>query len=212
MRPFWYLYEWCVWATQLLIAWAIWLLGAGWPLNLLVSLVNQLSDWTAALAVAFFDLSAQWDVMWERLDFFQGWTPVLSALKFYWDRIMTAANWVKNAVAEIGKILDPLWAAFKLEVQKLIDAATAGLAGLLKAWEDFKTYTLPKLLTSLDLVEWWKTKVAEVQKLIETAVLPFKGILDDWNKIGAEVVKFIYDPLEWLWGKFTDWFLGPEGR
>ncbi|GAI90757.1 unnamed protein product, partial [marine sediment metagenome] len=63
----------------------------------------------------------------------------------------------------------------------------------------FFTVTLPTLASKLD-----------VRDLIDSAIEELRPFIEGWQEIKDSVLEFFVDPLEWLWTRFTNWFLGPE--
>ena len=146
---------------------------------------------------------------------------------------LNAWNWVKNAFWNVWDIVDIWWSVTKPIVQSLIDTAVGGLKDVAGAWSDFWNnlwpaltrgfdslksswdnfwvYTLPDLVTNNWLTTWWIGRLLDVRALINTAVKDIADLAEGWQEMKSNVVTFFQDPLEFIWQRFADWFLGPEG-
>lgn len=102
------------------------------------------------------------------------------------------------------------WATKVTEVKGWIDVATDWLSErvdwiesqldkLSIAWDNFWEVTLPQLASHLDIT-----------KALNAFRLEWVGLFNFWQEFAGQLVEFINDPIEWLWAKFTDWFLGRE--
>jgi len=161
-----------------------------------------------------------WENIWSLIQQYAG--PLLNILKGLWD-------WWRSIWDEIGT----WWSAVQYTVREWIDAAVGGLrdiAGawsdfwnnlwpqltrsfnsLKSAWDNFWNYTFPNLVDFTWLTTWWNGRLLDVRNLINTAVRDVGGLAEGWLDMRSIVVTFFQDPLEFIWSKFADWFLGPEG-
>ncbi|KKK66018.1 hypothetical protein LCGC14_2968300, partial [marine sediment metagenome] len=78
------------------------------------------------------------------------------------------------------------------------------------SWDNFWVTIYPGLVSFAWLTTWWNERLADVAGLIDSAFTIREGLWDGWQDVRGAVLEFFSDPLEWLWSKFTDWFLGPE--
>lgn len=118
-------------------------------------------------------------------------------------------------VAEVaGKIDAAVWAV-KDWVRGLIAEATAFFTGLI----DDISARLESLTSSLEEAKEWL--LSQISQAVDTAILQMRQYVDclfaEWSEllnglddIKDEFFEFFDDPLEWLWARFTDWFLGEE--
>jgi len=135
---------------------------------------------------------------------------IISLLRTWLTYAENAWSWVSNAWASVTGIVGDWWAATTLTVQGWIDIAKQTLQGLINnltnlvgvlqtAWDNFRTLTLPNLISSLDAA-----------KLIDSTLKRWFPDYDDLVKLWANTKLFISSPLDWLWERFTDWFMGKE--
>lgn len=161
-----------------------------------------------------------WDTIWSLIQQYAG--PLLNILKGLWD-------WWWSIWDEIGT----WWSAMQYTVQEWINTAVGGLrdiAGawsnfwnslwpqltssfysLKSSWDNFWNFTFPDLVSFSWLTTWWNSRLGDVRDLIYTAVRDVASLAEGWQDMRSNVVTFFQDPLEWLWNRFADWFLGPEG-
>ncbi len=102
-----------------------------------------------------------------------------------------------------------------------VDDVRKGLASLGQTWDNFWENIWPQLLKDFNA---WIVKVGEffadilpglasrfdITKAFDDFMLAWQDLFNFWVGFKTDLVAFLTDPLEWLWGKFTDWFLGPE--
>ena len=145
-----------------------------------------------------------------------------------WDAWM----WVLDAAGNIRRGVDSWWASVRYDVMDWIDAAgdalEAQMAGLASWVDDIQAFIdeleidFPDISGILDwftdwgghvlatVNTWWNSRLLEVQELINSAAAGVAAMAEGWQEVKSDVVEFFNDPLEWLWTRFTDWFLGPE--
>lgn len=146
------------------------------------------------------------------------WLEDLSAifLYFWWNVWNVLTNW---------------WADTSLLVQGWISEANAWLqsqintlswllGNLQAAWDSFKG-KIPSIDEIIAwFVDWWGNVVAavinwgaitalQIQSLIESTIKSWFPFYESLAVLWDTVAEFITDPLEWLWARFLDWFLGP---
>ena len=118
--------------------------------------------------------------------------------------------WVTNAVQNITDTIGDWWLVAQTTVQGWIAAATEGLADLKVAWSTFWSVTLPTLVDFAWLTTWWTSRLTDIGNLIDSAFTLRSGLWEGWQEARTNVSNFITTPLDWLWERFTDWFLGRE--
>uniref|UniRef100_A0A6M3XWG6 Uncharacterized protein n=1 Tax=viral metagenome TaxID=1070528 RepID=A0A6M3XWG6_9ZZZZ len=143
-----------------------------------------------------------------------------------------AWSWVLDASLIINYYISNWWSSASLTVQSWISEArtyaeslVAGamviVTNLQAAWDAFKGK-----IPSIDAVvawwgnwsgellsvinTWWTGALLEVQVLINSAFTVRESLWSGWQDWRDQVIDFFTDPVEFLWAKFTDWFLGPE--
>ncbi len=138
----------------------------------------------------------------------------LSAIKNYlrkWlDYAADAWSWVVNSFWNVWHIVDDWWSSTMATVQGWIAMATEGLNALRVAWDNFRTTTLPDLVSFKWLGTWWNTRILDIQAWINSAFLERDSWWAGWVDFRDKVAEFFDDPVEFIWGLFADWFLGPE--
>lgn len=177
---------------------------------------NEWLDWAADRLEEIFS--------WENIrSLIRSWLPDLEDALDWWDRWWV---WVGQEIAD-------WWSEILPYVLTYVDNAVEGFSDLVAAWDTFWTVTWPGLLDELaglkgewdnfwvnifpDLVSftwlttWWADRVNDVQDLIDSAFTLRDSLWAGWQDMREDVLEFFADPLEWLWARFTDWFLGPEG-
>lgn len=122
---------------------------------------------------------------------------------------------IGSVIAEIGARIDEVVWGIEDRVRGLIAEVTSFFTGLL----DDISARLNTLTASLSKL--WDDIVALMDEAIDTAILEMRkyvdGLFAEWSELlnGLDNIKeslfeFFDDPLEWLWARFTDWFLGEE--
>lgn len=199
----------------------LWAEERGWPINLT-------ADFFWYIRYFFYKLEAQTIYFSEDMEDFidelgniLSWSNIKSFIRGWLPYLEDAIDWFLSWTYWVGQKIDEWWSINYPTVQGWIDIATEGLDSLkaewnefwtttypgflssfdeLKAaWDNFWTVTFPDLVSNLDLEEWWNTKLKELLELVEDTI-PFY----------SSIVEFFNDPLEWLWQRFFDWFLGKE--
>lgn len=131
----------------------------------------------------WYNLGGWWET---RKPIIQGWID--TALGILGDRI----DDVKRDLASLSVTWDSFWRSTWPQLLKDLGALGVKVG-------NFFTVTLPTLASKLD-----------VGKAFDNFRLEWRDLFNFWGSLGREVMEFFTDPLEWLLGKFTDWFLGPE--
>ena len=160
--------------------------------------------------------------LWEIWEYFEKW--------FNWG--MWAWDWVADAFLNVWNIVDDWWSSTQSTVRAWIDEAKSYAASLVanlnlmlsslqSAWDDFKGMipTIDEVIywwrnwpgNVLTIVStWWTSTMGEVQGLIDSSFIEREPFWAGWQELKDKVAEFFTDPLEFLWARFTDWFLGPE--
>jgi len=60
------------------------------------------------------------------------------------------------------------------------------------------------------IIAWGALTGAQVDELISSRLKDFDPFWAGWQDFKDRVVEFFSDPVEFIWDRFTDWFLGPE--
>ncbi len=136
------------------------------------------------------------------------WGKVGDVISDWWDPIyLTVKEWVEARIAGFDSLKvdwGNFWTVTWPDWMRSLDSLWA-------AWDNFWTVTFPKLVSFDWLGIWWDSKLKELDKLINDKLKSWFPFYDDLVKIWDDMKKFFTDPLEFLWTKFADWFLGREG-
>lgn len=210
MNPFALMREWFLWATQVLVDAALTCYGFVWPFSYIGGVFNALSSFTSGVAGELWSLANQWTSMVDVINKILAEINFLGYVKALWNQITAVVSWFANWTSNVQAVIGAWWASASSGVQALINAAIAPFAAVKVAWDNFWVNLYPGLLRSVDLAAWWNSRLLDVQGLISSAIAAAAPFWAGWQEIRATVLEFFADPIEWLWGKFTDWFLGPE--
>lgn len=207
---------------------------SGWgPLFWLAAVIfYQLHIVFAELAWRFMDFSAWVSDVAGKVSQILSPDAIYSYFRYWFDAAINAWDWVVNAFQTIWQTVDIWWSSTWLTVQGYIDAAISGaqalvgqleswLAVLQSAWDGFKGMipTIDEVISwwgnwtgnVLAFVNtWWEGTIKSVQDLITTALKEAEPLWSGWQEIREQVFEFFANPVQWLWTRFTDWFLGPE--
>ncbi len=204
-----------------------------WPFYLLALPFDGLYDAFYYLAKAFEDFDEWVDDIADRIRDLLDFGDIWSYFRDWFTWAEDAWNWVRNAWDRVTNIVDDWWLVTSSTVGGWIAAATEGFDDLVEAWDTFWHITWPELLGNVhtlsetwdnfwtvifpDLVSftwlgiWWDARLLDMQSLIESWAVTLSPFWEGWQDVRDNVLEFFNDPLEWLWVRFTDWFLGPEG-
>jgi len=159
-------------------------------------------------------------------------SAILILLQYWLDRAEWAWGWVEYAGTHVTNIVDSWWSSTSQTVQVWVDTAkdyaaalvdnlTVTVNNLLAAWNNFWAITWPEWMSKFDALDaawdnfWVETfptlaTTLNVLNLISAAFTLRESLWAGWQEMRDQVIEFFTDPLEVLWSKFADWFLGPE--
>lgn len=206
----------------------------GWvyPFWLTADFFYQLSVLFNTLAWRFYDFSLWVSEVQGKVSLVLSWSTIWSSVLGMVPNLLQLRDWFYNWVTFVTNTVNTWWGATSLTVQAWVqsakDMATSlfnqlnnALASLQSAWDSFKGKVptidaviswwgnwwgnvLPQLGT------WWNSRLLEVQGLIDSAFLTRQSLWSGWQEMRENVVEFFADPVELIWNRFTNWFLGPE--
>jgi len=196
-------------------------LGWVWPFYKAADFFYELCYWTNKVKWRFEDFSEDMDDIVNQLGDILSWSNIRSLIRSWLPDIDDLIDWWDRWWVWVGEEIDEWWYSTRTTVQGwidigdqwlkgLIDDAEAWLVDLQAAWDNFRTITLPDLLDLSGLITWWNTTVSDVQALIDSAFTARESFWSGWLDVKDSVIEFFNDPLEWLWQRFLDWFLGKE--
>jgi hypothetical protein len=206
--------------------------GWVWPFNLTAGLFYQLCLLFNTLAWRFSDFGSWVNEVAGKVSQILSQADILGMLRTWLTYAENAWSWVVNAYTNVAGIVNAWWSSVSLTVKAWIQAAKDELKSyinsillvvnsLAAAWDSFKGKipTLDQVIswwgnwtgnvTSL-LTAWWSGRLLEVQALIDGAFKARDSLWAGWQDIRQQVLTFFADPVEYIWERFTDWFLGPE--
>lgn len=117
----------------------------------------------------------------------------------FWDLVDGATGWLEDRLDDAEWVLDELrdnWDTFWRDIWPGWMQYLEELAGRVG---DFFSLTLPDLITSADIIQAFNDFRRE-----------WADLFTFWSEFRTELGQFISDPVEWLFNKAVDWFLGPE--
>lgn len=203
--PFWLLSSPLLYASR----------GFGW-LAYYFSLFNNWLVW----AQGELGKVLNWDTIWSYLlnyvpnliqlrDWFYNWvTYVTNTITSWWSAtFVTVKGWISTAVQPFKAMLTA-WNNFW---QTTWPQWTSSFNSLKSAWDNFWSYTFPTLVSFSWLETWWNSRLQDIQGLINSAFTARASLWAGWQEMRADVAGFFSDPVEFIWERFTGWFLGPEG-
>lgn len=180
--------------------------------------VSDLADWEYVIEDAISSILSEVDI----LALLRDW---LDWAQWAWEWIQDVWYYVTDIVSEwwqlednpIRLFIDALGEA----LQAAINAVSLALSSLQAAWDDFKGRipTIDEVIAWFGnwwaqiltpLTAWWNERLVEVNTLVNDIIKEWFPFYDDLVSIWGEIQAFFTDPLEFVWQKFTDWFLGPE--
>jgi len=203
-----------------------------WPFYLTAGFFYHLSLLFSRLAWDFYDFGQGVDAAAAQLGDILSWSYIKSLIRLWLPGLEDAIAWWHNWTTFVGQRIDDWWHDIKntilglidiagQDLRSLIDDARAWLAGLQSSVNDLIDL-LPGIseLTAWfsnwwgnilsPLTSWWNSKILDVQGLINSAFTAREPFWSGWQDVRDKVIDFITSPLDWLFNRFTDWFLGPE--
>ena len=206
----------------------------GWvyPFWLAATYFYSLSSLFADLAWYFYDFNTWVDSTANKLLEILNWNTIKSYITswfyylgdlstifyYFWTNVTNVINSWWLTVQATVKSWDE---AVKSFLQSQINSLQGLLSQISVAWDAFKGK-----IPSIDIIiswftNWWGNILAKViawgaltalqiGSLIDSAFTLRKDFWEGWQDIRTQVFDFFADPLGWLEGKFTNWFLGGE--
>jgi len=206
----------------------------GWvyPFWLAASLFYQLSSVFSSLAWRFYDFSDWVSDVQSRIGNFLSWSTIWSYILSYVPNLLQLKDWFYSWWNNVSSVVTSWWSSTQWTVRGWIDAAVQGLGSVATAWTNFWNNLWPQLVADLGglksawgnfwlviypnlvsfdwLGTWWDSRLHDVQELVSSAFTARDGLWAGWQDLRNEVATFVSDPVEYIWGRFTEWFLGPE--
>lgn len=160
-----------------------------------------------------------WDTIWSAIiervpnleeirDWFTGWGgQVYGVVLSWWESTSsTVGAWIGAAVQVVQDGLDNL-SGLVGQLQEDVEE----LVGNIPDVSEILTWFTSWIDNVVGVVnDWWDSRVQDVQDLIDSAIQNIAPMIEGWQEVRDQVVEFFTDPVEYIWSRFTDWFLGPE--
>lgn len=206
--------------------------NATWPLSSLATFFYTLSVIFADMSYAFNSFKSWVDGASAMLGQILSIDAITGYFRTWIDYATNSWNWILNAANIIAYNIGAWWNTTQQTVLYWIDQAKQwalvqinNLAGALAEvqvwWNSFKS-KIPSLDAILlwftnwwadvlsHLSSWWTERLIDIKSLFNSWTLNLVPFWEGWQEIRNTVFEFFNDPLEWLWSKFTNWFLGAE--
>jgi len=205
---------------------------AGWPLSSIASWFRYLYQTFNELAWDFSDFFSWLLDMADQIEEALSWSTIKSNIISWFRYLGDLSDIFYYFGNNVASVVTSWWSATQWTVRGWIDAAVSGFNSMLtawsnfwnnlwpqmtssfnslkSAWENFTWYTLPRLPSWGDIEDWWSGRVGDLQGLINSAFTDRASLWEGWQELRDNVVEFFTDPVEFIWDRFADWFLGPE--
>lgn len=203
-----------------------------WPFWYVSGFFYSLHVAFAGLAWAFYYLNGWVDYLAGKVAAILTFGDIWSYFKWWFDAAVAAWNWVASAYRNVWNIVEWWWSSAKYIVLSWVDEAkrwatslfnqvNAWLARLQEAWDAFKA-KLPAIEEILSWFKNWPGKVLatiiswgalpgkEIENLILSKLKEWFPFYDNLVAIKDSMFDFFTNPLEFLFNRFSDWFLGPK--
>jgi hypothetical protein len=207
-------------------------LGWVWPFFVVADLFYGLSSLFSTLAWGFSDFFTTFNTLLDSIGGFFSWDEIWSFILSYVPNLPDIRDWFYSWVTNVTGVVSSWWAATWPTVQGWISAAvqpfntmltawsnfwnntwpqlTSSFNGLKSDWGNFWSQTLPSLVSNINLETWWNTRLKDIDTWIDSKFKDRTPFWGGWQDIRTSVLTFFEDPVEFIWERFTDWFLGPE--
>jgi hypothetical protein len=208
-------------------------LGWVWPFWYVAEPFYGLSSLFNTLAVAFSDFCDRVNNLISQVANVLSWDTIWSYIVSRIPNLEAIRDWFYSLDSNILAIIISWWLATNVTVQGWIAAATQPFIYVVTAWSNFWNYTWPQLVAGIDnlraywdyfwgvtlptlvsnsgLTTWWNSRLQDVQGLIDSAFSARAGLWSGWQDMRTKVAEFFGNPVQYIWTRFIDWFLGPEG-
>lgn len=139
--------------------------------------------------------------------FYSWWSNVTSAVSSWWASTQyTVKDWIEIARSYLQDQLNNLGA-----VVAILEAAWGDFLDWLPSFQEFGAWFSNWWSNVLGkIIAWGALPAQQIQSLIDSAFGQREPFWSGWQDVRDNVIEFFCDPLEWLWTRFADWFLGKE--
>ena len=203
-----------------------------WPFWYAAGFFFALSYLFADLAWDFVDFAEWLEWVFDELGAVLTWSYIQELIRNWLPDLEYFISWIPGFDAWLDSILED-WTNWIFNTwQTIIDGVSLALTNLKAEWDNFWNITWPQWVDNFNdlkakwdnfwitifpnLVDftwlgiWWNSRLADIQGLIDSAFVLRESLWAGWQDWRDSVAEFFADPLEWLWTRFADWFLGTE--
>jgi len=185
------------------------------------------------LAIYFSSFNAWVEDATSKLGRILSLADITGYLRAWLDYAANAWAWVSTAVNNVLHIVDAWWQSVKPVVLAWIQEVKYWVSVQLRelnAWLDNLQMAVDAFLDKLPALSeiiawfgnwwgnilsllgaWWAERLGDIRDLFMSWAKDMAPFWAGWQDIRDQVFGFFNDPIEYLWSRFTDWFLGPEG-
>lgn len=203
-----------------------------YPFYLLANPFYLVSEWLYRAGYYFFDVALWADSVARAIGKILDITTITGYFQTWINYATTAYNWIINAANIILLNIGAWWNTTQQTVLVWIENAkqwalaqvnslAVTLAPVITGWNSLvsKIPSLNEILLWFTnwwanilslLSSWWAERLLDIKALFNSWTLDLAPFWEGWQEIRDKVFDFFNDPLEWLWSRFTNWFLGAE--
>ena len=146
---------------------------------------------------------------------------IISYLQTWLTMAEQAYTWIWNSVTNVVGIVNNWWNSITPTVQAWINIAQQWLQQQINSLStqfvslQQSVAELLSELPSLDEIlawfsDWWARILSPLTSWWNERLKDLSPFWEGWQDVKQDAITFLNDPLEWLWVRFADWFLGKE--
>ncbi len=188
--------------------WSIDVAGWVWPLSNLRYVLVGFSNLVFNIYLSFVDFYYWVMDIETRLTTIFSWQTIINYLQSAVASMGELLAWFNNWYNSVQVIVQNYFNSMAPLIQDWISTATAGLSGMLAAWDNFRINTLPDLFDIAYAELWWASKIVDVGQLITSSFAERSDLWSGWAELRQRVSDFISAPFDWIADHFVSWFLG----
>jgi len=193
-----------------------WLYASFFYISYYFSQFNEWLDWAAGQLSQLLSWGTVWSYILSYVPnlislrdwFYDWWGSIRAKITDWWSaESVTVRGWIDTAVQPFNSLKsdwDSFWQYTWPGWESIVDS-------LKSDWDNFWSFTFPNLVSRGWLTAWWNDRLKDVQSLLDSAFTARASWWEGWQDIRTSVLTFFSDPVEYLWQRFTDWFMGREG-
>jgi hypothetical protein len=196
---------------------------SGWitPFNWLASPFTWIHDRIFSLAVSVGKFFAWVRGVADVIGGLQGWDDIWQLIISNLPWLENIGEWFQSWYQHIADVFQDLWRSVTPMIKGWISTAVQSLEAIGEAWGNFWDNLWPQLTGWVDeLRAGWDHFIkvtlpslpgwGDIGDFIDSRIDQLSGFWEGWQEIREQVFDFFSNPIEYLWERFIDWFLGPE--